>query len=481
MEFTAKAIATAAGIAAKVVPLALSTDDNSKTREQLEALGKEHNCLKSINAVREKIKDKKVADLAPKVAALAGAPDTPEITALKAEIAELDAQIAEIGASITNAEADIDQLIPLPKPQPDPNETAAKKQLRENAELEQQIKNQQNAVKNPNEFRNRYQTALALYENLVSLIGQRDTVLAISQPAPAETYKQQLEKNAEAIAAHRAAFLGGTSKETWAATLEFEPQKGGNENSPLLFTYSKTKGVCNNGELKDKSIPINPVFRFTDPNEEVCSNTTETKIQALWLKVVRSPNQNYLDDVDAANNNDARRDKSRGWFYRVPANGVVTLQTQDFNCQQKPADAAGVVKNSCLINSLIFDGAITATFEGIAAPIPAIANNSTQFARNEMLVAQLGVLASVPASTAGRSSVTAIMLDPTTGAMKNYKSSSLPLVDKAILDDAQKAANSTIDAVDPLNRRKRELEELKIQNDINEAKKKLANTNTGNN
>jgi hypothetical protein len=70
------------------------------------------------------------------------------------------------------------------------------------------------------------------------------------------------------------------------------------------------------------------------------------------------------------------------------------------------------------------------------------------------------------------------MLDPTTGAMKNYKSSSSPLVDKAILDDAQKAANSVIDAADPLNRKKRELEELKTQNEINTEKKKLANTNT---
>ena len=56
--------------------------------------------------------------------------------------------------------------------------------------------------------------------------------------------------------------------------------------------------------------------------------------------------------------------------------------------------------------------------------------------------------------------------------MKNYKSSSTALVDKSILDDAGTAANSIIDAADPLNRKKRELEELKTQNQIDEEKKK---------
>ena len=97
-----------------------------------------------------------------------------------------------------------------------------------------------------------------------------------------------------------------------------------------------------------------------------------------------------------------------------------------------------------------------------------------------MSIAQLGVVASVPASTAGRSSSTAILLDPATGAMKNFKVSSTALIDKSILDDAGKAANSAIDAADPLNRKKRELEELELQNKINEAKKKLTNSSNTN-
>lgn len=491
LEFTAKAIATAAGIAAKIVPLALSTEDNSKNKEQLEALGKEHNCLNSLKTARVKIKVEKAATLITKEAALMGAADTPEITALRAEIAELVAQIAEIDVSINNTSADINQLLVLPKRQPKPNETARQKRLRERRELRDQqqlILNQRNAVKTPNEFRNRYQTALQLFIRLTQLITQRDDSLASPGPVLPETYKQLIEKNAEAIAAHRAAFLGGTSKESWAATFEFDPKKGVAENySPLLFSYSTAKGICNNGQLKEKSIPINPAFAFPNKDTEKCSDTDEKTVQALWLKIVKSDDQGYLDNVEAANENAAREDKSRGWFYRVPANGVVTLQTQKLDCQ--PKGVAVGVKNSCLINDfkimdISFGGVIKkgirANYEEIVATVDKEVE-STQFARNEMMIAQLGVVASVPASTAGRSSITEIMLDSSTGAMKNYKSSSSPLVDKAILDDVQKAANSTIDAADPLNRKKRELEEIELQTKINEAKKKLANTNTGNN
>jgi hypothetical protein len=417
LEFTVKAIATAAGIASKASVFAIGASDEQK-KIQLEALSEEYNCYQKLNA--------------------AGI----DVSAPKTEVDNDMKRIFGTVAALTDTE-----------------------------KLQR--------LQTPNEFRNNYQTAKKLFEELRALISTRDAILANGgNNIPPETYKQMLEKNAEAIAAHRAAFLGLTSKEVWAATLEFEPKKGAAENySSLLFSYSKTKGVCNNGQLKEKNIPINGAFKFTDPNEEVCDDTTEDKVQALWLKVVKSDDQAYLDSVEAANENAAQDDKSRGWFYRVPANSVVTLQTQEFACQQKPGAGA---KKSCLINSLAINGTITANYEGIAAPVTGIAINSNQIARNETPVAQLGVVASVPASTAGRSSVTAIMLDPTTGAMKNYKSSSLPLVDKAILDDAQKAANSTIDALDPLNRKKRELEELKTQNDINTEKKKLSNTNTGN-
>lgn len=490
LEFTAKAIATAAGIASKIVPLALSTED-AKKKEQIEALSKEYNCLNSIKAdVLNKTNTtlaEKGVKLAANVAKLGGAEDTPklrkEIDVLNKQIAELTKLKASILTSTGKISADINQLIRTPSP----NETGEQKKAREFRQWQRQ-QQQRLALQTPNEFRNRYQTALQLFTRLEELIVQRDNSLASPGPVLPETYKQLIEKNAEAIAAHRAAFLGGTSKESWAATFEFDPKKGVAENySPLLFSYSTAKGICNNGQLKEKSIPINPAFAFPNGDTEKCSDTDETKVQALWLKIVKSDDQGYLDNVEAANENAAREDKSRGWFYRVPANGVVTLQTQKLDC--KPKGVAVGVKNSCLINDfkimdISFGGVIKkgirANYEEIAAAVDKEVE-STQFARNEMMIAQLGVVASVPASTAGRSSITEIMLDSSTGAMKNYKSSSSPLVDKAILDDVQKAANSTIDAADPLNRKKRELEEIELQTKINEAKKKLANTNTGNN
>jgi hypothetical protein len=484
LEFTVKAIATAASIASKIVPLALSTNDTER-KEQLQALRKEYNCLDSIksNVLNElkKVLKEKEETLKQKEVLTGTASNAPElkeeIESLKQQVTQLNDEKEFVEISTAKTLDDIKQIQKQESPQPD-------------------------AIENPNKFRNKYQTALALYNRLQELIIQRDGALTGGgQNIPPDTYKQYLERNAEAIAAHRAAFLGLTSKETWAATFEFDPDKDDHiytkddkhkysDYSELLFSYSKTKGVCNNGQLKEKSIPINPAFKFTDEafketdqNKEPCGDTTESKVQALWLKVVKSDDQIYLNNVKVANDRAAEEDKSRGWFYRVPANGVVSLQTQELDCQQRKGEGA---KKSCLINSFTIaktpgDGEIIAKYDGIVnekeEKIPV---KSNQIARNEMLIAQLGVVASVPASTSGRSSITAIMLDPATGAMKNYKSSSLPLVDKAILDDAQKAANSAIDAIDPLNRKKRELEELKTQNQINEEKKKLANTNTGN-
>ena len=94
-------------------------------------------------------------------------------------------------------------------------------------------------------------------------------------------------------------------------------------------------------------------------------------------------------------------------------------------------------------------------------------------------MAQLGIIASIPASAAGRSNQASITLDETTGALRNFKYSSTSLLEKSMLDDVEGASKDIIDAKDPLKKKKRELDMLKTEKDIRDAKKALENTNSG--
>lgn len=431
LEFTVKAIATAASIAARIAPLAIGTTDE-ENKKLLEEFREEYDCFEKLDTN-----------------GVAGA-DVSKTEVIKIMERILDAQTSALPP-----------VAPLVAPTPEVN-----------------------LYINRNENRTKYQRALLTFKQIKTLEEQRNKILGsgTNTNIPPETYKTMLEKNAEAIASYRAAFLGSKSKEVWAATFEFAPEFApGTDNaySPLIFTYSQKYGVCNDGLLKDKSIPIGPGFEFSKPvagaDPEKCGNTTEANIKALWLKVGIStdPTKNLnLAKVMEATQNDERTDKSRGWFYRVPADADATLLKSEIPCK-----SLGASKYNCLPLSVIVTSAnITVNHAG--GGVFTKANDNEQIAVSEMQIAQLGVVASVPATTAGRTSSTAIALDPATGAMKNYKSSSTALVDKSILEDAEKAANSTIEAVDPLNKKKRELEELKTQNEINEEKKKLTNTNT---
>jgi hypothetical protein len=96
-----------------------------------------------------------------------------------------------------------------------------------------------------------------------------------------------------------------------------------------------------------------------------------------------------------------------------------------------------------------------------------------EYGRDKIMIAQYGEIVAIPAKTAGRTSSSSVSLDDTTGALKNFKASSSPAIDKSVIDDAQKTAEKVIDASDPLTKKKRELDLLKTQNEINEERKKL--------
>jgi hypothetical protein len=440
LEFAIKAVATAASVAAKIAPLASSVDDSSNNTALLELLSKEHKCY-------EILKTKNILDT-----------DASKVLVEK--------QISKILTPKPAALPSPEKALPQKKlkpaivatPTPDISPYTASDTIREN-----------------------YQRALATFEELKKLEGQRNHVLGKDNlNLPADTHKAVIEKNDELIEAYRAAFLGRVTPEIFPANFEYAPTAD-NSYSPLLFTYSPDYGVCKDGLIKSKSMPIKPGFGFSKPdtadsdNPEKCGNTTETTIKAVWLNVKKSAEQNnFLAKIQNASDASARADKSRGWFYRIPADADISFLRSEIPCGL----ISGSTKYNCSPFKVQADVTnIKITYSSGAAETSSV-NNNEQLAITEMQIAQLGAIASVPATTAGRSSSTSIVLDPATGAMKNYKSSSTALIDKSILEDAQKAADSVIDAADPLNKKKRELEELKTQNEINTEKKKLSNSNT---
>ena len=138
--------------------------------------------------------------------------------------------------------------------------------------------------------------------------------------------------------------------------------------------------------------------------------------------------------------------QTSGWYFRIPAKATVAM----VECKHTPNDRHDPNDNDtrCL-------------------------QNPTEIGRERMLIAQYGVVVWLPSKTAGRSSSLSVTLDESTGALKNFKASSSPLLDQSTIENAGNTGEKIIDAADPLAKKKRELERLEIENKINAERKKL--------
>jgi Domain of unknown function (DUF4831) len=524
LEFAVKAVATAASVAAKIAPLAVSADDDGNKIKKLVELKKEYKCYEALNTITTEQKKKNTNSLltvnqAKGVEEGKSVPDagkiaqfTKELQELTIEESKLDNKIktlmlmnADVQNNMTGIIEDkgIEKDVYFPKVfdpgsykidylAADTPGVATDKCNKASKNVQEQQKCDELKVifeQSVDRERTKYQSALETFNELKKLEDQRNQVLGKDNlSVPVETYKAVLEKNEELIASYRAAFLGTVAPDIFPASFEYVPTKQ-NPYSPLLFTYSTEFGVCKDGLLKSKSIAIKPGFGFSKPNSadpdnpEKCGNTTETKIKAVWVNVKKSDEQNnFLAKIQKASEASEMSDKSRGWYYRIPTDADVSFLRSEIPCGL----ITGTTKYNCSPFNVEADDAnlqviyVKGGTVGNGGAVSKL-NDNEQLAISEMQIAQLGIIASVPATTAGRSSSTSIVLDPATGAMKNYKSSSTALIDKSILEDAKKAADSIVDAADPLNKKKRELEELKTQNEINTERNKLTNSNTNSN
>lgn len=335
-------------------------------------------------------------------------------------------------------------------------------------------------------FRNGYLEAKKQYEQLVALKERRQDV-SVGDGTPQDTLKLLLDQFDAAISSQQNTFFFGTqSEDTWSGDFRFTPGKsvlsaGGyntSQASPALFLFSKEQGLCETAETAKQGVLIKDNFKA-----DTCPLPAE-KSEAIWVRVDRLPDDDgFLGQMAAANARDESKGE-RGFYYRIPAMALVKLEAGSLTDEQLKS-----------LEKQSLDGRRWRQ-DGHDTPPPAtpLMPDGKEVARSMMKVAQLGVTASLPASAAGRKTQYTIDFDENTGAMKNFKLASNALLEKSIVDEASGAANDIIgakeardkartdaakaeaEANDPLNQKKRELELLKTQNQINEEKKKLAET-----
>lgn len=282
------------------------------------------------------------------------------------------------------------------------------------------------------------------YDDLKELQGQREILLDNLANIDPEIYKTRLKELDDKIKPLTESFFGEKETFVWTGNFELNPAKTTGKNFKSLFTYSKSDGICYNDKFKESlaadGILVPEEFQF----DKCSAEDKDRQLTQLQLYADRQDNDTvFINNVNAAKAQ-APKDISSGWYFRIPARANIAL----IQCK-------GMSATRC-------------------------DTNLTEYGRQEIMIAQYGAVVSLPAKTAGRSSSSTISLDETTGALKNFKVSSSPLIDKSTIEGIGKTGEALIDADDPLTRKKRELEFRKTENDITEQIKRASNLSNSN-
>jgi hypothetical protein len=279
-----------------------------------------------------------------------------------------------------------------------------------------------------------FRTAKKAKERLDDLTLSRQSLQAELTNIDPEIYKARLKELNDEIKSLSDAFGGKKETLAWTGNFEFNPSKKKNgKDEKTLFTYSKSAGICSNSPFNDGMVEDGVLV--AEDFQAKCDAQKDELVKVQIYADRQDTDKNFIAQVEKAK--EEMKNVTSGWYFRIPAKATIAL----IEC--KGADNA-----RC------------------SADI-------TEYGRQKMMVAQYGAVVSLPAKTAGRSSTSSITLDETTGALKNFSVSTSPLLDKSTIDEAGKTAEKVIDASDPLNQKKRELDLLKTQNEINTERKKL--------
>jgi len=299
-----------------------------------------------------------------------------------------------------------------------------------------------------------YEQAEKAFERVTVMQANRETL--VSQPANVnqETFNRLLEETDKTIDAYRALFLGLQAEKVWKGVFTYRPNKSDSQLSLPFFAYSATEGLCEIGLSVNQGQRVPPAFK-----SDKCDNLASFK--GIWLLVQKDRDDDeFRRRIATANSESQNSEGTRGWYYRIPAKAVAYLMT---------AKMSELSTNPARVTADELESARLTDPRDI---------QFTEIARTDISVAQLGIVASIPASAAGRTNQANITLDETTGALRNFKYTSSSLLEKSVLEEAEGAAKDVIDAKDPLKKKKRELDMLKTEKDIRDAKKALENSNS---
>ncbi|HZE70011.1 MAG TPA: DUF4831 family protein [Pyrinomonadaceae bacterium] len=204
-----------------------------------------------------------------------------------------------------------------------------------------------------------------------------------------------------------------------------------------LFEFSPDNGVCKL-LATDQGVKVKSKFSLMkacpkeNPNCEEdemidfpCDPANTTSV-SLNIALGRR-GQNEYQFADRVKSSRLAETGERGFYYRIPATSLATLK---------------IGKN--------------------------------EKARQNVAIAQLGLTASLPASTGGRKTEYKIDLFEASGALKNFTLGSDTAIQKSNLDDLQTAATTAIEAQDQLKKLERRQQILTKLKEIRELEKELS-------
>ena len=272
--------------------------------------------------------------------------------------------------------------------------------------IQEAIKNlgPQKAVETRKELEMIFDDASNTYQKILSLQALRENLLnpVSSQTGamPADTLQLMLKELDDLIKHYKEMFLGTAKKESWTARFAVTPLNktwAGTGKYFELFEFSETGGMC--------PITVNPAseVRFMDSRIKEgfsnCGGTTTTR-ELVQLNLTLEGGQ--IKDTIATAFDAKSEDGERGFYYRIP-----------------------VMTTGAIIRSSKEKG-------------------PTEIFRTQLAVAQLGLTASLPASTGGRKTKYEVELYET-GALKNFKLGSEALIQDTTVKGFGEAAETALD------------------------------------
>jgi hypothetical protein len=313
------------------------------------------------------------------------------------------------------------------------------------------------SLKTPGE-RDDFQKALEAYNRIQDLKKKQETLLqppATIAPLPVETLKEMLKQLQTLIDDTKSGYFMGTveTANNSIGTFEYRPPTAQplklarpvlTEKEPEmkvdLFEFSSARGVCHVQDGQGIKVPdkfylekkVCPGGAATcaesEKKDEACTDTT-----LVSLRVTREPKQ-FSTTVREAEFDDHGK---RGFYYRIPGQALAVV----YLGEQLEKNEKG---------------------------------------RARLTIAQLGVTASLPATTKGRRTSYTLELYPETGALKNFNMGSDAAVQKSLVDDLSGTASDVIAARQKQQEQKKEankppdeLQDLERQRMILEERNKI--------